>query len=161
LSRNEQDLAGVVGGLVVGSLGDGGPLTYKRSRRGDAVTDRVAMHVLRSSPTPARMIDFEPYGYDERQFCSPGFDLPIGRLTRSPNGAYPEYHTSADDLSLVRPEHLAESLQAWPGSSRCWTAIACRSTAWARESRAWASAGCTARWAAPSRANPNTRCSGS
>jgi aminopeptidase-like protein len=70
------------------------------------------MHVLRSSPAPARLIDFEPYGYDERQFCSPGFDLPIGRLTRSPNGAYPEYHTSADDLSLVRPEHLAESLRA-------------------------------------------------
>jgi len=112
LSRNEQQLAAIVGGVVLGSLGDGAPLTYKRSRRGDSVPDRIAAHVLRSSATPARLIDFEPYGYDERQFCSPGFDLPIGRLTRSPNGAYPEYHTSADDLSLVRPEHLGSSLQA-------------------------------------------------
>ncbi|HMZ00536.1 MAG TPA: DUF4910 domain-containing protein, partial [Burkholderiaceae bacterium] len=52
------------------------------------------------------------YGYDERQFCSPGFDLPFGRLTRSPNGAYPEYHSSADDLDFIRPAALAGSLQA-------------------------------------------------
>ena len=57
------------------------------------------------------MVDFEPYGYDERQFCSPGFDLPVGRLTRSPNGAYPEYHTSADNLDFIRPDCLAESIR--------------------------------------------------
>ena len=56
--------------------------------------------------------DFEPYGYDERQFCSPGFNMPIGRFTRSANGEYPEYHTSADDLSLVLPEKLADSFMA-------------------------------------------------
>ena len=63
----------------------------------------------------ARLVDFEPYGYDERQFCSPGFDLPVGRLTRSPNGQYPEYHTSADNLDLLRPECLAESIRALAG----------------------------------------------
>ncbi len=59
-----------------------------------------------------RCEDFSPYGYDERQFCSPGFNLPVGRLTRTPNGRYPEYHTSADDLSFVAPLALAESLRA-------------------------------------------------
>ena len=111
LSRNEAQLPLLVAGLVIGSLGDGGPLTYKRSRRGASATDRAAEHVLAHSAVASSVVDFEPYGYDERQFCSPGFDLPIGRLTRSPNSGYAEYHTSADNLSLVRPERLAESLQ--------------------------------------------------
>jgi aminopeptidase-like protein len=108
LSRNEALLPRLRGGLVVGLLGDPGPITYKRSRRGDTATDRAAELVLRDG---ARIVDFEPYGYDERQFCSPGFDLAVGRLTRSANGQYPEYHTSADDLSLIRRDCLAESLR--------------------------------------------------
>ncbi|RPH60811.1 MAG: DUF4910 domain-containing protein, partial [Burkholderiales bacterium] len=112
LSRNEHRLPRLCAGLTIGLLGDAGPLRYKRSRRGDTVTDRVAAHVLGREPFAARLTDFEPYGYDERQFCSPGFDLPVGRITRSPNGTYPEYHTSADDLSLVRPDKLAESIRA-------------------------------------------------
>jgi aminopeptidase-like protein len=115
LSRNEQRLGRVRAGLTVGLLGDGGALTYKRSRRGDRVTDRAAAHVLPRVAAAARLVDFEPYGYDERQFCSPGFDLPVGRLTRSPNGQYSEYHTSADDLQLLKPECLAESIRALAG----------------------------------------------
>lgn len=115
LSRNEQRLGRVRAGLTVGLLGDRGPLTYKRSRRGNCQTDRAACHVLPAVAASARIVDFEPYGYDERQFCSPGFDLPVGRLTRSPNGQYPEYHTSADDLELLRPECLAESIRALAG----------------------------------------------
>jgi aminopeptidase-like protein len=111
LSRNEGRLGHIRAGLVIGLLGDAGPLTYKRSRRGKSGTDRAATHVLRHLPS-ARIVDFEPYGYDERQFCSPGFDLPMGRLTRSPNGTYSEYHSSADNLELVRPAALAESLRA-------------------------------------------------
>jgi aminopeptidase-like protein len=110
LARNESLLPRVRGGFVVGLLGDRGPLTYKRSRKGATVADRVAEYVLRTSACEHRTIDFEPYGYDERQFCSPGFDLPIGRLTRSPNGAYPEYHSSADDLELIQPDKLAEAV---------------------------------------------------
>jgi aminopeptidase-like protein len=112
LSRNEHRLSRLRTGLTIGLLGDAGPLRYKRSRRGDTMTDRVAAHVLAREPFDGRLTDFEPYGYDERQFCSPGFDLPVGRITRSPNGTYPEYHTSADDLSLVRPDKLAESIRA-------------------------------------------------
>ncbi|HLS55125.1 MAG TPA: DUF4910 domain-containing protein [Zeimonas sp.] len=112
LSRNEHRLPRLRAGLTIGLLGDAGPLRYKRSRRGDTVTDRVAAHVIGREPFDGMLTPFEPYGYDERQFCSPGFDLPVGRITRSPNGTYPEYHTSADDLSLVRPERLAESIRA-------------------------------------------------
>jgi aminopeptidase-like protein len=111
LSRNEELLGDFAGGLVVGLLGDSGALTYKRSRRGNTATDRTMELVLRRRAPASRVLDFEPYGYDERQFCSPGFDLPVGRLTRSPNGAYPEYHTSDDKLSLLQPDALAESLQ--------------------------------------------------
>jgi aminopeptidase-like protein len=112
LAANEARLDRVRAGLVVGLLGDPAPLKYKRSRRGGTDADRAAEHALRALGATVRVVDFEPYGYDERQFCSPGFDLPVGRLTRSGNGEYPEYHTSADDLSLVRLESLAESAGA-------------------------------------------------
>jgi aminopeptidase-like protein len=111
LARNEARLPRIRFGLVVGLLGDPGPLTYKRSRRGKTATDRVVEYILKTTAPSARIIDFEPYGYDERQFCSPGFDLPVGRLTRSPNGTYPEYHSSADDLSFIKVDQLAESIQ--------------------------------------------------
>lgn len=111
LSRNEARLPQVVGGLVIGLLGDAGALRYKSSRRGDTSIDRIAEHVLAADSAESRIVEFEPYGYDERQFCSPGFDLPVGRLTRSPNGAYSQYHTSADDLTLLEPPKLAESIR--------------------------------------------------
>jgi aminopeptidase-like protein len=112
LRRNESRLARVRAGLVLGLLGDPGPLTYKSSRDGDTVTDAVASYVLSRTDRAARVVAFSPYGYDERQLCSPGFNLPIGRLTRSVNDGYDEYHTSADDLALLRPECLAQSLEA-------------------------------------------------
>jgi aminopeptidase-like protein len=110
LSRNEQTIGRVRHGLIVGLAGDPGPLTYKRSRRGTALVDRVVPHVMQKSALAHRVVPFSPYGYDERQLCSPGFDLPVGRLTRSANDGYPEYHSSADDLSLIRPEALAQTL---------------------------------------------------
>lgn len=97
-------------GLVLSCVGDAGGFTYKRSRRGDAPVDRAVTHVLRHSGALHSVRDFVPYGYDERQYCSPGFDLPVGCLMRTPNGEYPEYHTSADDTSLVRAASLEESL---------------------------------------------------
>ena len=109
LARNEHRVARIRHGLVVSCLGDGGGPTYKKSRRGDAFIDRAMTHVLRHmAPAPA-ILDFFPYGYDERQYCSPGFDLPVGLLQRSQFGTFPEYHTSADNLDFIRPEHLAES----------------------------------------------------
>ena len=111
LARNEQRVGRVKHGLVIAGVGDGGPFTYKRSRHGDAEIDRAAVHVLRHQGGPFSVVDFSPYGYDERQFCSPGFNLPVGCFMRTPHGQYREYHTSADDLSLVTPEALAASLR--------------------------------------------------
>jgi aminopeptidase-like protein len=113
LARNEERLARVRHGLVVGLVGDRGPLTYKRSRRGQADIDRIGTLVLGQVDARARCIDFSPYGYDERQLCSPGFDLPVGRLTRTPNGEYPEYHSSADDFGLLDRGAFEQSLRAF------------------------------------------------
>jgi len=109
LSLNEERAGRIKAGLVLTGLGDRGDITYKKSRRGAAWIDRAAAHVLKHSNRPFRLMDFHPFGYDERQYCSPGFDLPVGRLSRTPHGEYPEYHTSADNLGFVTPEALAAS----------------------------------------------------
>ncbi|MBB2969595.1 aminopeptidase-like protein [Mesorhizobium sp. RMAD-H1] len=109
LSRNEERVPEIMHGLVVSCVGDGGGPTYKRSRRGSAFIDRAMAHVLEHFGGDATILDFSPYGYDERQFCSPGFNLPVGLFQRSAFGTFPEYHTSADNLDFIRPEHLAAS----------------------------------------------------
>lgn len=110
LSLNELHVSRIKHGLVVACLGDAGGFTYKKSRRGDADIDSAVTHVLKHCGTHYEILDFTPYGYDERQYCSPGFDLPIGCLMRTPYGKYPEYHTSADNLEFIRPESLNGSL---------------------------------------------------
>ncbi|SEP21239.1 DUF4910 domain-containing protein [Trujillonella endophytica] len=110
LSRNADVLPRVRHGLVVTGLGGPGVLVYKRSRRGGAGIDRAAAHVV--SRRGGEIRGYSPYGYDERQFNAIGFDLPFGRLSRTPHGEYPEYHTSADDLSFVTPPQLLESYLA-------------------------------------------------
>jgi aminopeptidase-like protein len=112
LARNEARLDRVDYGLVIGLVGDPGALTYKCSRRGNTGIDAAARHVVPGLDPAAHVNDFSPYGYDERQFCSPGFDLAFGRLTRSPNSGYPQYHTSADNLGLMQPRSFAESALA-------------------------------------------------
>ncbi len=109
LSLNEDRVSKIKHGLVLALLGDAGATTYKKSRRGDAEIDRVVTHVLQHSGCPYSIVDFSPYGYDERQYCSPGFNLPVGNLMRTPNGCFPEYHTSADNLEFVKPTSLADS----------------------------------------------------
>jgi aminopeptidase-like protein len=110
LARNESLLPQIKHGLVLSCLGDSGPFTYKRSRRGNAEVDRTVEHVLRHCGHNFQVLDFTPYGYDERQYCSPGINLPVGCFMRTPNGRYPQYHTSADDLTLVTPSSLGESI---------------------------------------------------
>jgi len=119
LSRNEAILPSIRHGLVASVLGDAGDMHYKRTRSETDSIDRAVIHVLEQSGEPFEVMEFSPNGYDERQFCSPGIDLSVGRLTRSPNGAYPEYHTSADNLSLVQPEFLAKSLRMYLNALCC------------------------------------------
>jgi len=111
LARNRDRLDRVAHGLVVSCVGDPGPLRYKRSRRGDATIDRAAAYVL-GDEAGSIVVDWQPTGGDERQFCSPGFDLPVGTLSRTPHGLFPEYHSSADDLDLVTPDSLGASYRA-------------------------------------------------
>ncbi len=110
LARNRERVDRVKHGLVLACAGDSGQLTYKQSRRGDAEIDRVLAHVLSTSERPHEIREFTPYGYDERQYCSPGFDLGVGSLCRTPYAEYPEYHTSGDDLAFVKPEAMEDTL---------------------------------------------------
>ena len=109
LAQNEQTVSRIKHGIVLTGVGDEGNITYKKSRQGNAEIDRAMAHVLRHSGETYTIIDFFPYGYDERQYCSPGFDLPVGCFMRAPHGQYPEYHSSADNLGFVKAESLVQS----------------------------------------------------
>ncbi|MHC4572981.1 MAG: DUF4910 domain-containing protein [Planctomycetota bacterium] len=113
LCLNEHTVPNIRCGLVVTCVGDAGSFTYKKTRRGDAEIDKAAINVLRNSGCDYKIIDFSPYGYDERNYCSPGFNLPVGSLTRSTHSRFPQYHTSADNLECVRPRYLAESFEKY------------------------------------------------
>jgi aminopeptidase-like protein len=112
LSMNDSTAHRIKHGLVLAGVGDAGPLSYKKSRRGDAEIDQVATHVLRHSSSKSQILEFSPYGYDERQYCSPGFNLAVGRLSRTPHGTFPEYHTSGDNLEFISARSLSESFSA-------------------------------------------------
>lgn len=109
LFMNEDKTSNIKHGLVLSGVGDEGSLTYKKSRRGNAEIDRAARQVLKESQRTHKILDFTPYGYDERQYCSPGFNLAVGCLSRSQYAQYPEYHTSADNMDFVKPKYLEES----------------------------------------------------
>jgi aminopeptidase-like protein len=127
LAQHDDAIARLRHGLVVTCIGNRAGFTYKRSRRGAAEIDLTLEHVLTHLEGEHSVRPFSPDGYDERQYCSPGFDLPVGRLTRTPNGEYPEYHTSADNMALISPERLEESvgvlqevLAVLDGNERLW-----------------------------------------
>lgn len=111
LARNFASIERVKHGVVLACAGDSGPLTYKKSRRGDAEIDQVVQHVLETSGRAHSIVEFSPYGYDERQFCSPGFNLGVGSLTRTPYAGYPEYHTSGDNPGFVSPDAMTDTLE--------------------------------------------------
>jgi len=115
LQKNAKALQdNVIAGYVATCVGDSAPFTYKRSRRGNTLADRAAEHVLvnyaREQP---RFQNFSPRGSDERQYCSPGFDLPVGVIARSIFHLYPEYHTSLDNLDFICAESLLASIDAY------------------------------------------------
>tara|TARA_B100000686_G_C16714353_1_gene931095 strand:- start:37 stop:1371 length:1335 start_codon:yes stop_codon:yes gene_type:complete len=115
LSLNkDRMLAKTYAGLVTSFVGDSGFFRYKKSRRGNSVIDRVAEHTMKYRLQNYKIVDYYPHlGSDERQYCSPGFNLPVGLLTRSPYMGYPEYHTSLDNMSFVSAKNLAESFSLY------------------------------------------------
>jgi aminopeptidase-like protein len=116
LALNEKSARRIRHGLVAACVGDPGRPHYKRSRQGSAEIDRAVEHVLRHCGEEFEIEDFSPYGYDERQYCSPGFNLAVGCLSRTPHGRFAEYHTSADNLELVTPQALADTLRLYLAS---------------------------------------------
>lgn len=110
LALNQEVIPRIKHGLVLTCAGDAGPVTYKKTRHGNAMIDRAMQHVLEAAGAEHHIEDFHPYGYDERQYGSPGINLPVGCLMRSPHGTFPEYHTSADNLSFIKPASLADTL---------------------------------------------------
>jgi aminopeptidase-like protein len=111
LARNAAAVPRIAHGLVLSCVGDPGSFHYKQSRKGNAVIDRAVAQVLRQRGIGHEILPFSPFGYDERQYCSPGFDLPVGCFMRSPNGTFPEYHTSADNLDFITAPALEESFR--------------------------------------------------
>jgi aminopeptidase-like protein len=110
LARNESELGKIRHGLVLTCIGDTGPFHFKQSRSGAPIDNAVA-HILRHSGHPYEIVPFNPYGYDERQFCSPAFDLPMGCFMRSVHGTFPQYHTSADNPGFVKAQALNQSYE--------------------------------------------------
>ncbi len=111
LSKNEDALTNIKAGIVATCVGDSGNFVYKKSRIGNSLIDKIVEKVLIDEKNPFQIIEFYPSGSDERQFCSPGFNLPVGVITRSMYLRFPEYHTSADDLDFVDPKSLSESFK--------------------------------------------------
>jgi aminopeptidase-like protein len=109
-ATHQSHLSKIKHGFVLTCVGDRGSPTYKTSRRGDAEIDRAWIYVLKQSGGAFNILPFSPFGYDERQYCSPGLNLPVGCFMRTPHGQFPEYHTSADDLNFVGPDALSDSL---------------------------------------------------
>ena len=113
LSLNENKTSQIKQGLVATCLGDGGISTYKKTKSGDSLIDKIVIKVLKESNSPFNVLDFFPSGSDERQFSSPGFDLSVGSLMRTPYGHFEEYHTSGDDLNFVKPEFLQDTFEKY------------------------------------------------
>lgn len=111
LANNRETAGRVKHGLVLSCVGDPGGPTYKRTLSGDAPIDRAMAHVLKSAARAPNIIDYFPYGYDERQYNSPGFRMDVGLFQRSQFAAFPEYHTSDDNLDFIKPACLENSLR--------------------------------------------------
>jgi aminopeptidase-like protein len=105
ISRNIDEMKkNIIAGFNISCIGDDRSYSYLSTRYGNTLSDKVSKHILKN-------IDYVEYsfldrGSDERQYCSPGVDLPIATICRTKYGAYPEYHTSLDDLTVISPNGL-------------------------------------------------------
>lgn len=114
LTNNKEALIkNVKAGYVITCCGTDKPFVYKKSRQENSISDLLAEHLLKHSKSEYEIIDFDPIGSDERQYCSPGFNLPVGSLMRSKYHEYQEYHTSLDNKKLISFEALVNTIQMY------------------------------------------------
>lgn len=120
LANNEDKFEHIKYGLVATCVGDGHPFVYKKSREGNREIDKIVEKALSDSGKVFRLMDYYPGGSDERQYGSPGINLPVGSLVRGlyttetiPPRPFEEYHTSADNLFYVKAEYMQESLEVY------------------------------------------------
>jgi aminopeptidase-like protein len=109
LSKNENDVHKIKYGVVATCVGDSGQLTYKKTKQDNTLLDKIVEKILLDSRDPYEIVDFFPTGSDERQFSSPGFNIPVGSLVRTLYGKFPEYHTSADNMDFMNKKSLQDS----------------------------------------------------
>lgn len=100
-------------GFVLTCIGNPANFTYKKSRQGNSISDRAALTILEQTEEDFNLVEFFPNGSDERQYCSPGFNLPMGSLMRTMYAVYPEYHTSADNKNFISFEAMEGSVNKY------------------------------------------------
>ena len=111
LFLNQKNVHKIKHGLVLTCIGDSGNFSYKKSRIGDSEIDNTVEEILKKTENKFDLLDFYPWGSDERQYCSPGFNLPVGTLMRSVPTKYKEYHTSSDNLEFMNKKSLQKSFE--------------------------------------------------
>ena len=109
LAKNENNVHKMKYGVVATCVGDSGQLTYKKTKQGNTLIDKIVEKILVDSRDSYEIVDFFPTGSDERQFSSPGFNIPVGSLVRTLYGKFPEYHTSADNMDFINSKSLQDS----------------------------------------------------
>ena len=111
--RGEHLKQQLAAGYVLTCCGDPGVFHYKKSKKGDSIADRVAEHVLKYKGDEHIILPFAVGGSDERQYCSPGFNLPVGSLMRTPYQRYDYYHTSKDDKNFISFDALEKTIDRY------------------------------------------------
>ena len=108
-----------IAGFVLTCLGDERCFSFIPSRNGKTLADRAALHTLKHKASGFKKYTYLDRGSDERQYCSPGIDLPVATICRSKYHEYPEYHTSQDNLELVTQKGLEDSLEIIQQTIQC------------------------------------------